>query len=76
LAFSGNFKKRLNRANKINAKVAVLIGEDEVRDRFFTIKDMDTGEQTKFVPKPGYLHNELAYYLGPIVDPQWRLKKT
>ena len=45
LGFSGNVKKRLNRANKVNAVVALLIGEDELAKGVATLRDMETGEQ-------------------------------
>jgi histidyl-tRNA synthetase len=45
LGFSGNVKKRLNRANKVNAVAALLIGEDELAKGVVTLRDMETGEQ-------------------------------
>ncbi|MEQ8697166.1 MAG: histidine--tRNA ligase [Bauldia litoralis] len=45
LGFSGNLSRRMKRANKINARAAVLIGEDELRDRTATVRDLDTGDQ-------------------------------
>lgn len=42
---SGNLKKRLNRANKANAKFAVIIGEDEIDSRTVTLKNLDDGAQ-------------------------------
>jgi len=47
LGFSGNVKKRLNRANKANAVAAVLMGEDELAKGTATIRDMETGEQAE-----------------------------
>lgn len=47
LGYSGNMKKRLNRADKANASAAVIIGEDELAKGVATIRDMDTGEQTE-----------------------------
>ena len=47
LGFSGNVKKRLNRANKANAKAALLIGEDELAKGVVTLRDMETGEQSE-----------------------------
>lgn len=48
-AYSGNIKKRMLRANKINAYKAVILGEDELLRNEAAIKDLDTGEQ-KIVP--------------------------
>lgn len=47
LGYSGNVKKRLNRANKANAIAVILIGEDEVAKGVVTLRDMETGEQTE-----------------------------
>jgi len=47
LGFSGNVKKRLNRANKANAIAAILLGEDELAKGVATIRDMESGEQTE-----------------------------
>jgi len=45
LGYSGNMKRRLNRANKAGAAAAVIIGDDELAKGVATIRDMDTGEQ-------------------------------
>lgn len=47
LGFSGNVKKRLNRANKANAVAALLIGEDELAKGVVALRDMETGEQSE-----------------------------
>jgi histidyl-tRNA synthetase len=47
LGYSGSVKKRLNRANKTNAVVALLIGEDELANGVVTFRDMETGEQSE-----------------------------
>ncbi|PQQ24976.1 histidine--tRNA ligase [Photorhabdus luminescens] len=41
----GNFKKQLGRADKQGAKIALILGEDEVRSGKVAIKDLRTGEQ-------------------------------
>ncbi len=41
------FKNKLSYANKSGVKYAVIIGEDEVKGNFFTVKDMESGEQEK-----------------------------
>ncbi|MBT4711342.1 MAG: histidine--tRNA ligase, partial [Alphaproteobacteria bacterium] len=46
LGFSGNLKKRLKRANKLNAVAAVLLGEDELARGEATVRDLESGEQT------------------------------
>ena len=40
-------KKKMNFANKLNMTKVILIGEDEAEAREVTIKDMETGEQSK-----------------------------
>ena len=47
LGYSGNIKKRLNRANKINARAAVIIGEDELAEGAASVRDLDSGEQDR-----------------------------
>lgn len=45
LGFSGNVGKRMKRANKLGARAAVLLGEDELAKQSATIRDLDSGEQ-------------------------------
>ena len=45
LGFSGNVGKRMKRANKIGARAAVILGEDELRQDSATLRDLDSGEQ-------------------------------
>ena len=45
LGHRGNPSRRLKRANKIRARVAVLIGEDEIARGAATVRDLDSGEQ-------------------------------
>ena len=47
VGFSGNLKKRLARANKAGAVAAVILGEDELKKRAATVRDMVSGEQTE-----------------------------
>ncbi|MFO3717518.1 histidine--tRNA ligase [Anaerococcus sp. ENR1011] len=42
---TGKFKKKINFADKINAKYAVIIGEEEASKNEVSIKNMETGEQ-------------------------------
>lgn len=60
VGFSGNMKKRMNRADKIKAVAAVIIGGDEARDGKATVRDFGTGEQ-KTVPQAA-LETALAAY--------------
>ncbi len=45
LGFSGNLSKRMNRANKLNASCALLLGDDELARDVATLRDLDSGEQ-------------------------------
>lgn len=45
LGYRGNLKRRLNRANKLNARVAVILGADELAQEAATLRDFDSGEQ-------------------------------
>jgi len=45
LGFSGNMKKRMARANKANARLAVILGEDEAARGAATVRDLDSGAQ-------------------------------
>ncbi len=45
LGYGGNVGKRMKRANKLNARAAVLIGTDELARQAATLRDLDSGEQ-------------------------------
>ena len=47
LGYAGNLGKRMRRANRLNACVSVLLGEDELVRRAATVRDMDSGEQAE-----------------------------
>ncbi|MDD9876846.1 MAG: His/Gly/Thr/Pro-type tRNA ligase C-terminal domain-containing protein, partial [Magnetovibrio sp.] len=47
MGYSGNMKKRINRANKANASAVVILGEDELAKDVATVRDMETGEQAE-----------------------------
>jgi len=51
------FKKSLGLADKLGARYAVIIGEDEVASRIFTLKRLADGDQKKFA------EGELLEYL-------------
>ena len=42
-----NLKKSLSKANTNNAKYVIIIGEDEVKNDFYTVKKLSTGKQTE-----------------------------
>ncbi len=44
---SGRMKKQMSYANNKNIKFVALVGESEMEENLITLKDMDTGDQTK-----------------------------
>ncbi len=47
LAFGGNLKKRMKRADRVGARAAVLIGSDELEASAATVRDLDSGGQSR-----------------------------
>lgn len=47
MAFGGNMKRRMKRADKVNATAAVILGDDELQRGVVQIKDLATGEQVE-----------------------------
>lgn len=47
LGYSGNIKRRLQRADKIKARAAVILGDNELARHVAALRDLDTGEQTE-----------------------------
>jgi len=47
LGYRGNMKRRMQRANKVNASHAVIMGDDELECGVVALRDLDTGEQTE-----------------------------
>jgi len=45
MAFRGNMKKRLTRANDAGAAYALIIGDDELARGEAQLKDLESGEQ-------------------------------
>jgi histidyl-tRNA synthetase len=45
LGYSGNVGKRMKRADKLGARHAVLLGDDEIARGYATVKGLDTGSQ-------------------------------
>jgi histidyl-tRNA synthetase len=52
LSYSGNVARRLRRANRVHARVAVLIGEDEIARNVITLRDLGGGEQSEVPMAP------------------------
>ncbi len=47
IAYRGNMKRRMERANRIDARMAVIVGEDEAARGVAQLKDLATGEQSE-----------------------------
>ena len=60
MGYSGNMKRRLARANKANARAALLLGDDELAKGVATVRDMESGEQTE--ASLDYLSEHLDQY--------------
>jgi histidyl-tRNA synthetase len=45
MAYRGNLKRRMERANRIGARAAVILGETEVARGMAQVKDLGTGAQ-------------------------------
>jgi histidyl-tRNA synthetase len=45
MAYRGNMKKRMSRANAAGAKYALIIGDDELDRGEAQLKDLGSGEQ-------------------------------
>ena len=43
---SRKFAKQLEKASKVALK-AIILGEDEIKGGYYTVKDLTSGEQTK-----------------------------
>lgn len=43
--YRGNMRRRMQRANKLNARAAIIIGDDELAKGVAQVKDLDTQEQ-------------------------------
>ena len=61
LGYSGNLARRLRRANRLDARAAVLIGEDEIGRGVVTVRDLDSGSQTEVAVA------ELPAKLAPLI---------
>lgn len=45
MAYTGNVTRRMRRADKVNARSAVLLGDDELERGQVSVRDLDSGEQ-------------------------------
>ena len=47
LGYGGNMKKRMQRANKVRARAAIILGEDELNRSAAAVRELDSGEQAE-----------------------------
>ena len=47
MAFRGNLSRRLKRANKLNARAALILGENEIAKKIITLRNLDDGRQVE-----------------------------
>jgi histidyl-tRNA synthetase len=45
IGYKGNLKRRMERANKLGARAAVILGEDEIAQGVAQLRDLDAGTQ-------------------------------
>lgn len=66
LGYSGNLARRMRRANRINARAAIIVGEDEAARNVVTLRDLDSGEQAEVAldPSLGALRARLGALYG------------
>ena len=50
--YRGNMKRRMQRANKVNARAVIILGDDELTKGVAQLKDLDSGTQRE-VPLDG-----------------------
>ena len=60
IAYRGNLKRRMERANKIGAPAAVIIGDDELANNVATVRDFSSGTQAQIAlaDLPAHLANK------------------
>jgi histidyl-tRNA synthetase len=59
IGYRGNLSRRMKRANRINARFAVIVGDDEIAAAAATVRDLDSGEQSAVA------FDRLADFLAP-----------
>jgi histidyl-tRNA synthetase len=47
MAYRGNVRRRMERANRVGARVAVIIGSEEIARRVAQVKDLESGAQSE-----------------------------
>ena len=55
MAYSGNLKRRLQKANEIGARTAIIIGDDELAAGQAIMRNLETGEQIQLPLEPHFV---------------------
>jgi histidyl-tRNA synthetase len=63
IAYRGNLRRRMERANRIGARFAVFVSDDAVRAGIVQLKDLDSGEQSD-LPRAEMLVRMRHEYFG------------
>lgn len=58
-SYSGNMKKKMKRANKINSQFAIIVGEDELSNNQVLLRNMVSGDQVAVSFDAGAISNAL-----------------
>ena len=71
MAYRGNLKKRMQRADAAGASYAIIVGDDELANGEIAVRDLKTGEQAKrkvaevLLPGAGATYTFIALTKGP-----------
>jgi histidyl-tRNA synthetase len=71
MAYRGNLKKRMQRADAAGASHAIIVGDDELAKGEIAVRDLKTGEQAKrkltevLLPGAGATYTFIALTKGP-----------
>lgn len=47
ICYGANFKKQMKRASQVNSKLVIIIGDDEIKNQIFPVKNFDSGVEEK-----------------------------
>ncbi|WP_066826732.1 histidine--tRNA ligase [Sphingomonas mali] len=68
MAYRGNLKKRLARANSAGAHYAIIVGEDELKSEMATVKCLATGQQGRVA------FHQLDENIFALTDARWKMR--
>jgi histidyl-tRNA synthetase len=68
MAYRGNLKKRLARANSAGAHYAIIVGENELKSEMATVKCLATGQQGRVA------FHQLDENIYALTDARWKMR--